>query len=272
MTFTFPQNAHDFLVMLVPMLTLALGCAFLIVPGRVLRFMGLEPVAGKPEAIGEGRSSFAGALLAVALGCLLLQEPIALQPGLNLMLAMGWTVSAFGRVLQLAFDGALKRKRIHARFIIAFGLATMAWSVTEIPYMSCVDNSASECALPGNLKDWILFLVALLTLGLGLIALFTPHQALRILKLQTRINMPYAIGETRGTLAGFYIATGGVYLLMPQPVDFVALVLGGLWLLTGMGRVLSVIFDRGWTMYNVFGVLFEAGIGLLVIGFVLRLY
>ncbi|MEM9332027.1 MAG: DUF4345 family protein [Pseudomonadota bacterium] len=272
MTFNFPQNAHDFLVMLVPMLTFALGFAFLFFPGRLLRFMGLEPIGGKPEAIGEGRSSFAGALLALALGCLLLQDPIALQPGLNLMLAIGWSISTFGRLLQLTFDGGLKRKRIQTRFLIAFGLAVMAWSVTEIPYMSCVENAASECTLPGSLKDWFLFLVAILTFGLGLIALLLPRLALRILKLQTRINMPYAVGETRGTLAGFYMAIGGVYLLMPQPVDFVALVLGGAWLLTGLGRALSVLFDRGWTVYNMFGVLFEVGIGVLTIGFVLRLY
>ena len=75
-----PPKRHDFLVMLVPLLTLMLSLAFLVVPGRMFRFMGLEAQADRPSAICEGRSSFTGSMLAVASACLLLQEPIALQP------------------------------------------------------------------------------------------------------------------------------------------------------------------------------------------------
>ncbi|MGI9350146.1 MAG: DUF4345 family protein [Rhizobiaceae bacterium] len=271
MTFTFPQNAHDFLVMFVPALTILLGLAFAAMPRRILHFMGLEPVPGNPEAMGEGRSSFAGAVLAIGLGCLLLQDPIALQPGLNLMLALAWTVAAIGRLLQMLLDSGFRRKRIQARFLIAAGLSALAWSVTDVPYLVCIEETLSSCMVPNSFKDLILLLVALLTLVLGLIALFLPDTALRILKLQTRVNMPFAKGETRGTLAGFYIAIGSVYLMMPQPVDFVVLVMGTAWFLTGLGRIFSVAIDRGWAIYNMAAALFEGGIGIVILAIVLRL-
>jgi hypothetical protein len=72
-------------------------------------------------------------------------------------------------------------------------------------------------------------------------------------------------------LAGFYIAIGLTNLLVPQPVDFVAIVLGAAWLFTGLGRIVSILFDRGWTKYNFFGTLFELGIGLCVLGIVFRM-
>ena len=228
-------------------------------------------VPGRPEAIGEGRSSFAGAVLAIALGCLLLQDPIALQPGLNLMLAIAWSIAALGRVLQMLLDSGLPRKRIHARFFIAAGLSALAWSVTDIPYLACMEEPLSSCIAPKSFKELILLLAALLTLMLGLIALFLPRTALRILKLRTRVNMPFAKGETRGTLAGFYIAIGSVYLMMPQPADFVVLVMGAAWLFTGLGRAFSIAIDRGWTFYNAAAAFFEAGIGVIIIAIVLRL-
>ncbi|MEO0329333.1 MAG: DUF4345 family protein [Pseudomonadota bacterium] len=269
MTFSIPNTAHEFLVLLVPFLTLALGMGFFLAPKRIFRFMGLQPIDGRREAIGEGRSSFAGAMIALSLACLMLQEPLALQPGLNFMLAAAWTISAIGRVLQMTLDGAWRRKRIQVRFIIAVGLAAMAVSVTNVPIFVCVDYFNTSCALPGNTREWFLSLLALLMFGLGLIALFIPGLALRIMFLEPRKNTPFARGEPRGTLAGLYMAIGGTYLLQPQPIDFTALVLGAAWLFTGIGRLVSIIFDRGWTVYNVVAFVFEAGVGLIAIGFVL---
>ncbi len=268
MSLTFPDTGHEFLVMIVPVLTLLLALCFVLVPGKVLKFMGLETKPAHPEAIAEGRSSFAGSMLAVSLGCLLLQDPIALQPGLNFMLASGWSIAAFGRVLQLIFDNG-NRKRVQVRFILAAGMALAAWSVTEIPNFHCSNPWAETCQLPINMRGWVLFWVALLTFGFGLIALFAPDRALFIMRLQTRIKTPFARGETRGTLAGFFISIGGANLLMPQPVDFVALVMGAAWVFTGGGRVLSILFDRGWTLYNILTAVFALVSGLAVTGIIL---
>lgn len=251
-----------------PMVTVLLGFVFLLVPVRILSYMGLRATHAHPEAIGEARSSFAGPLLALGLGCLLLQDPIALQPGLNFTLALAWTISAFGRILQLVFDGALRRKRIQMRFLLALILASIAWASADVPTFLCFEYAATHCKLFNNLISSFLAAVAALTLGLGLIALFFPKRALRILKLEHRIAMPFAAGETRGTLAGFYVAIGFVVLASPQPADFVVLVMAAAWLVTGMGRMLSIVLDRGFTLYNIIGVAFEICVGLGVFAIV----
>lgn len=242
--------------MAVPFITLLLGLAFLVMPARVFHYMGLRALPDKPEAVGEGRSSFAGPLIAVALSCLLLQ-----QPSLYFLLALSWTLAAFGRVLQMLFDGASMRKRIHLRFFIAAVLAGLAWYTTETPGFTCFEVGLVNCHAPVTLYEWAVLLVALLTLALGLVALLLPGLALRILRLESRITHRFGRGEPRGTLAGFYTALGATVLLMPQPADFVVLALAGAWLLTGMGRAFSMVVDRGFTPYNISGTVFEIGIG-----------
>lgn len=253
------------------MVTLLLGLVFLLAPKRILSHMGLRARPEKPEAIGEGRSSFAGPLLAVSLCCLLLQEPIALQPGLNFVLALAWTIAAFGRVLQILFDGGW-RKRIQARLALAIILAVIAWSSAEVPTFRCFESGWINCYAPQTLFEWILLFTAALTLLLGLISLLLPKLALRILRLESRMRYPFGVGEPRGSLAGFYTSLGLTTLLIPQPLDFVALMLAAAWLLTGLGRVLSMILDRGFTVYNIVGAIFEAGLGFVLLGLMFRLF
>ncbi len=257
--------------MFVPMVTVLLGAALLLFPRAILTYLGLRAIHASPEAIGEGRSSFAGPLLALGLGCLLLQDPIALQPGLNFTLALAWAIAAFGRVIQLVFDGALRRKRIQMRFLLAVALALIAAQSAEVPTFLCAEYFSTNCPLFSGARNWVVSIVALLTLGLGLIALFMPKLALRILKLEHRISMPFAIGETRGSLAGFYIAIGFVVLAYPQPADFMIVVLGAAWLFTGMGRMVSIVADRGLTAYNIAGTVFEVAVGAVVLSIVFGL-
>lgn len=266
-----PNTADELLVLLVPWLTLALSLGFFLVPRRIFKFMGLQPLATHPEAIGESRSSFAGAIAALSLGCLLLQEPLALQPGLNFMLAVAWTISAFGRLLQMFFDKAAKRKRIQTRLALAVTLAVMSWTVTEVPTFRCGFWVNAGCNAPTDFAGWFLLGLAVFTLLIGALALFLPKLALRIMRLEPRLDTPFARGEPRGTLAGFYIAIGGTYLMAPQPPDFVALVMGAAWLLTGIGRLFSIFLDRGYTLYNALGCLFELAVGGLAVAYVLGL-
>lgn len=259
MVFTFPQTLDQAFIMLVPFLTLVMGVLYFLFPKRILNYCGVEAVEGKLHTIGEGRSSYAGILMACGAGCLFLQEPLALQPGLNLMLALAWFITGFGISLQVSIDGAANR-HVVARMVVSLILALIA-------YLSA-DFLEIDFRLPSYFSDWVFFAVAVLTLVLGLISLLLPGLGLRILKLKPMEIAPFAKGETRGLLAGFYISLGATYLFFPQAQLFIGLVMAGAWLLTGIGRFVSILVDRGATLYNFAAVIFEIGIGSLLLGLV----
>ena len=256
MVFTFPQTLDQAFVMLVPFLTLIIGALYLIFPRQILHFCGVEAIEGKSFAIGEGRSSYAGILIACGAGCLFLQEPLALQPGLNLMLAFAWLIAGFGIMIQGLVDDGLDL-RVFGRMLSALILGSITLQTAELFEINP--------QMPRFMADWVFSAVALLTAGLGFISLFMPKRALKILKLKPQEIFPYAKGEPRGVLAGFYLSLGGVYLLIPQAQLFLGFVLAGAWLLTGIGRFLSILADRGATLYNFAGVVFEIGIGILLL-------
>lgn len=263
MVFTLPQNFDQAFVMFVPFVTLLVGIAYLLFPGKVLGFCGVEAVEGKPHAIGEGRSSYAGILIACGAGCLFLQEPLALQPGLNLMLAFAWLIAGFGIMVQGLVDDGLDF-RVFGRMLGSLVLGSMALQTAELLEVNP--------QMPRFTVDWIFAGVAVLTAGLGLVSLLMPKTGLKILKLQPQAAFPYAKGETRGVLAGFYLSLGATYLLVPQAQLFLGIVLGAAWLLTGIGRIISILVDRGATLYNFAGVLFEAGIGIVLLGLVFGIF
>ena len=266
MVFTLPQTMGQAIVMLVPFLTLVIGMLYLAVPKRILHASGVVAEESKPHAIGEGRSSYAGILIACGAGCLFLQEPLALQPGLNLLLALAWLITGFGLLLQIGFDQGRELSLI-LKMCFAFILGAIAYWNAELVNFNF--------ALPqGSLVEWMIFLVALLTLVLGLISLFIPRLALKILKLRPSVEKPYGQGQTRGILAGFYIALGAACLFYSDPFiakQFAAIIMAGAWLLTGFGRFVSIIMDRGATLYNFAAMVFEAGIGGLLLALMLGL-
>ena len=103
---------------------------------------------------------------------------------------------------------------------------------------------------------------ALITIIFGLMCYLAPRASLSILRLQTLPDVPEAVSEMRGTLAGFYIAVGVLVLLMQQPILF--LVLGAGWAVTAFGRLTSMVFDsgfmRGFTTFNVVSIAIEAAL------------
>lgn len=260
MVFTFPQTLDQALVMVVPFLTLMIGIVYFSFPKRILHFCGVEAIEGKPHAIGEGRSSYAGILIASGAGCLFLQEPQALQPGLNLMLAFAWLITGFGIMTQGLVDDGLDF-RVFGRMLFSLILGSVALQTATL--LEVIFQ------LPRFPIDWVFASVAALTALLGLISLITPKIGLKILKLQPQEAYPYAKGETRGVLAGFYLSLGATYLLVPQAQLFLGFILGAAWLLTGIGRLVSIGVDRGATLYNFAGVIFEVGIGILLLGLIL---
>ncbi len=254
--------------MFVPYLTILIGLAYLIFPGPLLYYSGLRPVPGKPEAIGEGRASFAAPMLALGLGSVLLQEPIALQPGLSFSIALAWTLAAVGRMMQIMFDAGW-RKRLQFRLVVSLVLSAIAWYVAEIPKFVCLDLSSQYCAFPQTIRGQAILGVAVLTLLMGMVALLLPGQTLKVMRLEPRARVLFAIGEPRGLLAGMYISVGLVVLLTPQPVEFVALVLAGCWALTGAFRFVSVVVDRATGLFNLLTASFELALGIWLAGLIL---
>jgi hypothetical protein len=109
---------------------------------------------------------------------------------------------------------------------------------------------------PVSPGEWLGFVAAALSLGLGLLALVSPRAAFWMTRLQPKPNSSDAVAEARATLAGPFIALGGGFILLAQPL--IALVLGAAWALTAFGRLVSMVADRSFSRFNLLAMLFEA--------------
>ena len=223
----------------VPVFTLLIGLGYFLLPRMVLGSIGIEANPSRPEAIGEGRSSFAGFLIGTSLVCLLLQVPAAPQPGLNFALAFGWLLAASGKIIHIGFDGA-RSKGVFTRLFVALALGGIM-----LIYAEPIQIFAE---LPQDLGATYVFLVALITVIFGLFTLIVPNLGLKVLRLQTKVDKNSSVGELRGTLSGFYLGVGGVVLLSSWP--FIGLLLSACWCATAFGRMISMLSDRGNTFYN----------------------
>ncbi|HSO48210.1 MAG TPA: DUF4345 family protein [Rhizobiaceae bacterium] len=123
---------------------------------------------------------------------------------------------------------------------------------------------------PQTAGEWLAFTSAVVTILFGVFCLVFPRSTLSILRLQTKPENPEAVAESRGTMAGFYLGVGIVAILFAQP--FLWMALGAGWAFTAAGRLVSMIFDRGFTSFNAMSLLLEtalaAGPLLYVFGYV----
>jgi len=108
---------------------------------------------------------------------------------------------------------------------------------------------------PTTQGEWLAWSSAAVTILFGLLLLFVPRLSLRILRLQTAPDHPEAVSEARGTMAGFYLGVGICAMLFAQPLIYLAL--GGGWAFTAFGRIISMMSDRGVTLYNLVSVVIE---------------
>ncbi len=108
---------------------------------------------------------------------------------------------------------------------------------------------------PQSLGEWLSFVSAAITIGFGLVALVFARSTLSLLRLQPKPESPEALSESRGTLAGFYLGVGITTILFAQP--FLIMALGAGWAFTVFGRFVSMVVDRGFTVFNVVSVLLE---------------
>ena len=123
---------------------------------------------------------------------------------------------------------------------------------------------------PQTPGEWLAWTSAVITIIFGLICLFAPRLTFRILRLRTAEGVPEALSESRATMAGFYLGTGLLAIAFQQP--FVWLVLGAGWAFTALGRLVSIVADRGNSGFNWGSLAFEialaAGPLALALGYV----
>ncbi|MGD9913806.1 MAG: DUF4345 domain-containing protein [Rhizobiaceae bacterium] len=112
---------------------------------------------------------------------------------------------------------------------------------------------------PMVLGDQLSFVCAGVTAFLGLMFLFLPNVSLRMTGLQAA--RAEGLGAARGPMAGFLLGTGLTAILFAQP--FLYLALGVCWLFTAFGRLVSILSDRGGTIYNWLFLILELALGLI---------
>jgi hypothetical protein len=122
---------------------------------------------------------------------------------------------------------------------------------------------------PLSQGEWLAWGSAALTALFGLVLLFAPRLALRMLRLRTADRHPEAVAAVRATMSGFYLGLGVSALLLAQP--FLYLALGFSWGMTAFGRIISMLSDRGGGFYNLGFLVLEIALAALPLGFALGL-
>jgi hypothetical protein len=100
------------------------------------------------------------------------------------------------------------------------------------------------------------------TIGMGCLGLFAPTACSRFTGLQATNKTSFA--EFRATFGGMFVVMGLIPLLTGAPLAY--LVTGLAWVGASFGRVVSLVFDRGYVEpKNVGAVFVEAGFGVLLL-------
>jgi hypothetical protein len=119
---------------------------------------------------------------------------------------------------------------------------------------------------PSSAGEWLAWCSALVTIGFGFVLFFAPRYSLGLLRLRTAADHPEAVAEMRGTMAGFYFGVGFCCILFAQPLLYLAL--GVSWAFTAFGRLVSMLFDRGNTVFNRISVVIEFLLAALPLAYV----
>ncbi len=122
-----------------------------------------------------------------------------------------------------------------------------------------------EFPWPAAQGEWLAWSSAVVTVAFGIILLFAPLLSFKLLRLQTTPEHPEAVAEARGTMSGFYLGLGLCCILLAQPLLYLAL--GASWLFTAFGRIVSMMSDRGNTLYNWTSLAIEAVLAALPLGY-----
>ena len=111
--------------------------------------------------------------------------------------------------------------------------------------------------------EWLNFTGALVTIGYGILGLFFPKKAARMVGLEAKTKAGFS--EFRATYGGVWLFMGLFALYVGDP--YIYAVVGLAWLGAACGRVFSIIIDKAATRQNWIGVGVELlGAALLLVG------
>lgn len=119
---------------------------------------------------------------------------------------------------------------------------------------------------PSSTGEWLAFASAIVTIVFGLLLYFMPRWSLEVLRMQTAPDVPEALTEVRGTMAGFYLGLGVACILLAQPSLYLALGLS--WAFTALGRITSMVFDGANTPFNWISLPVELALAFAPLAFV----
>ena len=108
---------------------------------------------------------------------------------------------------------------------------------------------------------WLNQIGAVFTIGMGLLGLLYPSGAARFTGLNAGTRTAFA--EFRATFGGLFVALGAVPLITGEPSAYLVSSLA--WIASAVGRVGSIVLDKGYEPKNFSAVVFEAAFGALLI-------
>lgn len=123
-----------------------------------------------------------------------------------------------------------------------------------------------ELYFPTELPEQLAYGAAVLLALIGLFQLLLPSSALKLAGLTVGNVTPEGYAATRSS-GGLQLGLGLAAILLAQ--DWTYMALGGAVAAAAVGRVISMIFDRGLTVRNLGFLIVQVAIAVLSLGYVL---
>lgn len=122
-----------------------------------------------------------------------------------------------------------------------------------------------EIVFPDDWSERLAWLTALATVFIGLALMIVPRRFGYVLGLTIRDGSNNGVSEIRGPFAGMWIGLGLACIILAQPFTYFAL--GLAYGFCVVGRVVSFIFDRSFTLHCIIASLFEGMCAYFVLKF-----
>jgi hypothetical protein len=110
------------------------------------------------------------------------------------------------------------------------------------------EGRTMEFYIPAETGEFLAFCAAVVTALIGVVFLFAPGLAYRVVGIDLREGRRGGYAEARSTMGGFHLGLGIAALLLAQPMVYLAL--GAAFALAAFGRILSMLSDGGNTVMN----------------------